>query len=160
RAGGTGVPAAKPDAGAKGQPAGDEIAWGKAVNGLEAGIGFRPGEEHACGVGGSITLTIYLRNVSDKPITVSHIEPLFAEFLPTVEDAGGQKLRVVPGPMNLGAVNIVSRTLEPKESIRLDSCWFLVREPGVKGAAVAPTLVAKPGKYEVYHGGFPLRRAG
>jgi hypothetical protein len=138
----------------------DEVAWGKAADGLEAGIGFRPGEEHACRVGGSVTFYVYLRNVSDKPVSLSHIEPLFDEFLPTVEDGAGRKLRVVPGPMNLGLVSIVSRSLEPGETIRLAPCWFLVREPGLRGEAVAPTLVAKPGKYQVYHSGFPTRRKG
>jgi hypothetical protein len=138
----------------------DEIAWGKAADGLEAGIGFRPGEEHACRVGGSVTFYIYLRNVRDKAVSLSHIEPLFDEFLPTVEDGAGRNLRVVPGPMNLGRVSIVSRSLSPGETIRLAPCWFLVREPGLKGEAVAQTLVAKPGKYQVYHSGFPIRQKG
>jgi len=97
----------------------DEVAWGKAADGLQAGIGFRPGEGHACQVGGSVTFYVYLRNVSDKPVSLSHIEPLFDEFLPTVEDGAGRKLPVVPGPMNLGHVSIVSRSLEPGETIRL-----------------------------------------
>jgi hypothetical protein len=107
-----------------------------------------------------MTFHVYLRNVSDKPISLSHIEPLFDEFLPTVEDGAGRKQRLVPGPMNLGQVSIVSRSLSPGEIIRLAPCWFLVREPGLKGETVAPTLLAKPGKYQVHHSGFPIRRKG
>jgi hypothetical protein len=136
----------------------DEIAWGKAADGLQAGIGFRPGEQRACRVGGSVTFYIYLHNVSDKLIALSHIETLFDEFLPTVEDAAGRKLPIAPGPWYSGRVSIVSRSLEPGETIRLAPCWFLVREPGLKGATVAPTLVARPGTYQVYHSGFPTRR--
>jgi hypothetical protein len=137
-----------------------KIAWGTATRGLEAGIGSRPGEEPVCRVGGSLTFYIYLRNVSDKEVLLSHIEPLFDEFLPTVADGAGQELRVVPGPMNLGHVSIVNRSLSSGETIRLAPCWFLVRQPGIKGEAVAPTLVAKPGKYQVHHSGFPIRQKG
>jgi hypothetical protein len=138
----------------------DRVVWGRAVDDLEAGIGFRPGEAQSCQEGGSLTFYICLRNVSDKQVTLSHIEPLFDEFLPTVEDGKGQKRRLVPGPMNLGAGSIVGRTVRPGETIRLGSCWFLVRAPGLKGEAVAQTLVAEPGKYTLYHSGFPIRRNG
>src|SRR5690349_15664423 len=79
------APFADPRGEKPGRKGPDEVAWGRAADGLEAGIGFRPGEGHACRVGGSVTFYVYLRNVSDKPVSLSHIEPLFDEFLPTVE---------------------------------------------------------------------------
>jgi hypothetical protein len=138
----------------------DPIAWGEPVGGLKAGIGFRPGEGHACRVGGTATFAVYLRNVGGKPVSLSHIEPLFDEFLPKVVDRTGEEIRVVPGPMNLGQVPIVSRKLEPGETIRLGYAWFHIRPPGWKGPVLAQTLVAGPGKYWVYHSGFPIRRKG
>jgi RNA polymerase sigma factor (sigma-70 family) len=44
----------------------DAIAWGKAVEGLQAGIGYRAGEKPSYRVGQSATFVIYLRNVARK----------------------------------------------------------------------------------------------
>jgi hypothetical protein len=68
---------------------------------------------------------------------LSHIEPLFDEFLPKVVDRTGEEMRVVPGPMNLGRVPIVSRKLEPGQTIRLGYAWFHIRPPGWKGPVLA-----------------------
>jgi hypothetical protein len=163
------------------------IAWGPAVNGLEAGIGFRFGEEQSCRIGGSMTFYIYLHNMTDQPISLSHIETLFDEFHPTVEDSTGERLLVVGGVTNFGMVGIVSRSLRPRQTIRLGPCWFLVREPVSCGdeetttpnlfaslrdvlarlreedddPIAPPTLYAvKPGTYRVFHSGFPIRRKG
>jgi hypothetical protein len=138
----------------------DPIAWGKAVGGLKAGIGFRPGEQHACRVGETATFAIYLHNAGAKSVSLSHIEPLFDEFLPKVADGTGKEFRVVPGPMNLGEVAIVNRTLEPGQTIRLGYAWFHIRPLGWKGPVLAQTLAAESGKYWVYHSGFPIRRKG
>jgi hypothetical protein len=158
--GGLALPPAKSGERKADRKAPGAIAWGKANDGLEAGLALRPGEEHACSVGGSLTFHVYLRNATDKAVPLSHIESLFDEFLPKVEGDDGQEVRLVPGPLNLGQVSLVSRTLDPGETIRVGSCWFLVRAPGIRGEAVAQTLVAPPGKYRAYHGGFPIRRRG
>jgi RNA polymerase sigma factor (sigma-70 family) len=138
----------------------EAISWGKAVDGLQAGIGFRPGEKPSCRFAQSLNFIIYLRNVSDKKIDLSHIETVFEEFLLTVEDMAGKRQLVVPGPRNLGHVSIVKRSLEARETIRFGSAWLMVVEKGTKGEATGPTLVATRGKYKVSHGGFPLRRGG
>jgi hypothetical protein len=141
-----------------GQEKPDAIAWGEAVDGLKAGIGFRPGDKHSYQEGQSVTLVVYLRNVSGRRTTVSIIETLFEEWLPLVEDQRGTKQTVVAGPRNLGEVSIVKRTLEAGETIRLGTAWLLIEKPGWKGPAAGPTLLAPPGTYRIRCRDFPLRR--
>src|SRR5579871_4612180 len=38
------------------EDAGAPIAWGKAADGLQAGLGFRPGDRRTCSAGESVTL--------------------------------------------------------------------------------------------------------
>jgi RNA polymerase sigma factor (sigma-70 family) len=137
-----------------------DIEWGKAAEGLQAGIAFRNGEPDVYLSGQSVNLHVFLRNIGDKEISVSHIETLFEEWLPTVADRDGKKYKVVNGPLNLGLVEILTRKLSPGQTIRLGTAWFVLLSPGVKGEATATTLVAPPGKYVVSFSGFPLRRPG
>jgi len=135
----------------------DAIVWGDAVAGLQAGIGYRPGEGSTAQTGQSVSYVVYLRNVGKQAVTVSYLENVFEEFVPTVVDQNGKQLSVVTGPRNLGEVSVVRRTLEPNETIRLSPAWLLVVAPGTKGVAAGPTLVAAPGRYRVRHAGIPLR---
>jgi hypothetical protein len=136
------------------------IAWGQAVDGLQAGIGFRPGEGRPWTIGQSANFVIYLRNVGDKPLSLSYIETLFEEFLLAVEDETGARQTVVHGPRNLGLVASIQRTLEPRQTIRVGHAWLTLERPGRKGVATGPTLVAPAGTYRVFHSGFPVRRDG
>jgi RNA polymerase sigma factor (sigma-70 family) len=144
----------------KGKKAEAEIAWGKATEGLQAGIIFRKGEPDTFLPGQSVNFDIYLRNTGEKETSVSHIETLFEEWLPTVTDADGNTYKVLNGPLNLGHVSIVTRTLDKGQPIRLGTAWFVIVAPGTKGEAKAPTLVAPSGKYLIGLSGFPLRRPG
>jgi RNA polymerase sigma factor (sigma-70 family) len=103
------APAAAPAREADEEP----VAWGKAAGGLQAGLGFRPGDRRAAAAGESVSLVFYLRNVGSREVRLSHIETLFAEWMPDVEDGGGRRVRVAPGPASLGIVPIVRRSLGP-----------------------------------------------
>jgi multidrug resistance efflux pump len=139
---------------------GDAIAWGKPVDGLKAGIGFRRGEDHVARIGGSVTLVVYLRNENPASITVTHTENLFEEFVPHVRDASSRAMRIQPGPFHTGDVPQVTRTLEPGETIRLDHAWFLVRPADWNGQVESPTLRTRPGVYTVACENIPLRLKG
>lgn len=138
----------------------DGIAWGKRASGLQAGIGFRPGDRRTYRSDDSVTLVVYLRNVGGKVVRLSHTESLFAEWMPAVQDADGFPVAVAPGPIHSGDVPIVHRTLEPGEQIILGYPWFRVRPPSWRGPVVGPTLRAGPGKYRASFAGLPLRLEG
>jgi RNA polymerase sigma factor (sigma-70 family) len=131
--------------------------WSATAHGLKAGIGFRPGDQEAYEVGQSVTFVVYLRNVSDKAIRLRHIEPLFAEWMPTVENADGKRFAVAAGPIKLGDVPLLQRKLEPGEQITLGYPWFRIRPLGWRGEVVGPTCCAAPGRYKVSFTSLPLR---
>jgi hypothetical protein len=60
------------------------VAWGEAVDGLQAGIAFRPGEKPAHRLGETAHLLVRLRNVSAKDVEVEYRDGFFAENPPTV----------------------------------------------------------------------------
>jgi hypothetical protein len=93
-------------------------------------------------------------------VRLSHVETLFAEWMPSVEDADGKRVGVAPGPAHLGIVPTVRRSLEPGEQITLGHPWFRVRPPSWRGPVLCPTLRAAPGKYRISYAGLPLRRDG
>lgn len=135
----------------------DGIAWGKAADGLQAGIAFRPGDQTTYEVGQSVTFVVYLRNISAQAIRVSHIEPLFQELLPQVKDAKGRQLAVETGPIDLGSVPSVERKLEAGQRTTLGYPWFRIREKGWHGKVLGPTCCAEPGHYKVGYLGFRVR---
>jgi RNA polymerase sigma factor (sigma-70 family) len=135
----------------------DNIAWGEKAHGLQAGIAFRRGDQEAYEVGQSVTFVVYLRNVSDKKIDLSHIEAEFDGWRPVVEDAEGRRLAVATGPIRLGRVPIVHRNLEAGQLIILGYPWFRIRPLGWRGQVRGPTCCAEPGRYKVGYTGLPLR---
>jgi hypothetical protein len=135
----------------------ESITWGDARAGLKVGIGYRPGDRHFARPGESVTFVVYLQNVGDKATTVSHTESLFDEFLPTVLDEKGEKQNTLTGPIHLGDVPIIRRSVSPGEVIRLGFPWFVIREPEWNEEAPGPTLLARPGKYRVRYEALGLR---
>jgi RNA polymerase sigma factor (sigma-70 family) len=155
---GTEVVAAKPRPDA--DAADDGVAWGKTAGGLRAGIGIRPGDRRTYRSDDSVTLVVSLRNVGGKAVRLSYPETLFAEWMPAVQDADGFPVAVAPGPVKLGDVPVVRRSLEPGEQITLGYPWFRVRPPAWRGPVLGPTLRTGPGKYRVSYAGLPLRLGG
>jgi RNA polymerase sigma factor (sigma-70 family) len=71
-------------------------AWGKEIGGLQAGLGFRPGEKRAFQHYETATLVLRVRNVGKEAVEFKHIWAFFVENPPTITDAGG-KLVQLPG---------------------------------------------------------------
>src|SRR5438552_14727906 len=71
-------------------------AWGKKVGGLQAGLGFRPGEKRAYHHGEKVTLVLRVRNPADESdgapqaVEFKHIRAFFVENPPTITDADGK----------------------------------------------------------------------
>jgi RNA polymerase sigma factor (sigma-70 family) len=132
------------------------IAWGKAVNGLQAGLGFRPGDQETYEIGGSVTFVVYLRNTGDREVRLSYAETLLAEWAPAIE---GVVYLPSTGDREKGRP-IVRRSLKPGERITLGHPWFRVRPADWRSEVLGPILCARPGKYRVRYAGLPLRLDG
>jgi uncharacterized protein (TIGR03067 family) len=66
-------------------------AWGKEINGLQAGLGFRLGEKRAYSHGETVKLVVRVRNVSKEAVKFSYLQP-FMEHWPTVTDSDGKPI--------------------------------------------------------------------
>src|SRR5262249_55806592 len=68
--------------------------WGKEVGGLQAGLGFRPGEKRPYHHGEEAWIVLRLRNFGKAPVEFSHIGAFFVENPPTITDADGKILNL------------------------------------------------------------------
>jgi RNA polymerase sigma factor (sigma-70 family) len=69
-------------------------AWGKEVGGLQAGLGFRPGERRAYRHGETVTLVVRVRNVGNEAVEFKYIWAFFVENPPTITDADGKMVEL------------------------------------------------------------------
>ena len=65
-------------------------AWGKEVGGLQAGLGYLPGEHRAYATGETVTLVVRVRNVSKEAVKFQYVPKFFFETPPTVTDGEGK----------------------------------------------------------------------
>src|SRR5262249_40586300 len=65
-------------------------AWGKEVGGLQAGLGFRPGEKRAYHHGETVKLVVRVRNVGKEPVKFEYLKEFFMETPPTATDSQGK----------------------------------------------------------------------
>lgn len=67
-------------------------AWGKEVNGLQAGLGFKVGEKRAFHHGETANVVLRVRNVGKDAQEFKHIWAYFVENPPVITDAVGKPL--------------------------------------------------------------------
>lgn len=65
-------------------------AWGNEVGGLQAGLGFRPGEHRVYHPGEAVKLVLRVRNVGKEAVEFKHIRAFFIENPPKITDADGK----------------------------------------------------------------------
>ena len=65
-------------------------AWGKEVGGLQAGLGFRPGEHRVYHPGETVKLVVRVRNVGKEAAKFQYLKEYFIETPPTATDGKGK----------------------------------------------------------------------
>jgi RNA polymerase sigma factor (sigma-70 family) len=65
-------------------------AWGKEVGGLQAGLGYPPGQRRTYYTGETAKLVVRVRNVSKDAVKFQYFPLFFTQKAPTVADGGGQ----------------------------------------------------------------------
>src|SRR5262249_10483734 len=73
-------------------PMADDVAWGKEVDGLQAGLSLLPGEKRTYRLGEAGTLVVRGRNVGKGTVQFEYIKQFLDENPPTVTDAGGKTI--------------------------------------------------------------------
>jgi hypothetical protein len=147
-----------------------EIAWGKTVHGLRAGISFRLFEKPVWHFQEAASFVVYVKNVTRKTITIEYPESLFDDCLPTVLDKKGKE----QGPAMKGGAETTGRPSEPRflkkelpagETIEIGHPWFKILSDGCGENEedednMAPSLTVPPGKFRIRYIDLKLRRAG
>jgi RNA polymerase sigma factor (sigma-70 family) len=102
-------------------------AWGKEVGGLQAGLGYRPGEKRAYGPGETVKLVVRVRNVGKEEVKFQYLKEFFIETPPAVTDGDGKPVPLgrrdagglvhVPAEVNLAPgkeIELAELKLEPR----------------------------------------------
>ena len=79
-------------------------AWGKEVGGLQAGLGYAPGQKRAYSHGETVTLVVRVRNVGKKEVKFQYVSQFLIEIPPTVTDGKGN--RVPPALRTLFGIHL------------------------------------------------------
>ncbi len=94
-------------------------AWGKEVNGLQAGLGYPPGQKRAYTHGETVTLVVRVRNVGKDKVKFQYLREFFIQTPPAVMDSEGKAI-TLPRYDVSGLIHLpVDVTLAPGEEIEL-----------------------------------------
>jgi RNA polymerase sigma factor (sigma-70 family) len=128
----------------------EEIAWGEAVDGIQAGV---TASRHDFRRGETATFTVKLRNVSEAIITASYVSGVPGLTKPGVTPAANANPRVLMPPEPRVYHPTLSRSLKPGEVFELGTARLHVQAAPGTGGVEVPTLVATSGKYQVAYPG-------
>ncbi len=95
----------------------DAVVWGKEVDGLQAGVGQRPGNNEGDEASETIRLVVKVRNVGKLPVAVTYSSQPFDDFPPTVQNKSGEFLRTFMPPFALYKRRNIEETLKPGEEL-------------------------------------------
>jgi RNA polymerase sigma factor (sigma-70 family) len=93
-------------------------AWGKEVGGLQAGLGYHPGQKRAYSHGETVKLVVRVRNVGKEEVKFQYLRQFFIETPPFVTDGEGKPVRL-GGLTRLGTHIPVEVNLAPGKEIEL-----------------------------------------
>jgi hypothetical protein len=131
-----------------------KVAWGKAINGLQAGLALGPTDKLSYQVGDTARFMVKVRNVSDRPIEMPYlaVEP-GARVGPSVLDADGKRPPMSGPAYRSGGSRAISKlALAAGQEVEFAVSELIfgpIGEPKVQAKA---TVQNGPGKYQVsYH---------
>jgi RNA polymerase sigma factor (sigma-70 family) len=138
----------------------EAIAWGKEVDGLQAGLVRVPANVSDYRPGESVKLTVKLRNVGKAEVSVTY--GMLRDCAPQITtDTGGRVSVSMPPPSYVlygYALPPIKRALKPGETITLYNPQVAVESEErarLDGEMLVwtPTICVAPGKYKIAFGG-------
>jgi hypothetical protein len=114
-------------------------AWGKEINGLQAGLGFRAGQKWAYSHGDGVAVVLRIRNVGKEAVEFKHIWAFFVENPPTITDANGKRVQL-PGIAAEGAHHPRDTSVAAGKEVVLYEWSFDLRAQGEDGRKGCPTI--------------------
>jgi hypothetical protein len=135
------------------------LAWGEAVGGLQAGIGFDDSDRRTYSIGETVPLVVKLRNVGAQPIAISFPSTGLRHSRPSIEDAEGGSARVYMPPAVRYLIPTVRQVLKPGEEMEFSRVQLVLTSKTPVGVVEDPRLVAGPAEYNISYT-VPLTAAG
>ncbi len=126
--------------------------WGKEINGLQAGLGFRPGQKRAYHHGETVTLVVRVRNVSKEDVKFRYLKEFFMEKPPTVTGGEGKTIRL--GGVDFFHVDIpVDVNLTPGKDMELHDLKIKLAPAGGSGdvTEVSPETLNGKGRFQIQY---------
>ena len=134
------------------------VAWGEAVNGLQAGLATSFDHVRPYQPGQNVPLKFLLRNTTNKPITLTSARvPVFINWDnyrrppgPQLFGPDGKQVFPAPGVGGRGLPGTLTRTIAPGEVVTLTTSRLPLRPENWEGTTVnLLTYRVKPGKHRV-----------
>lgn len=124
-------------------------AWGEAINGLQAGLGFKAGEQRAYTHGETATLVLRVRNIGKEAVEFKHIWTYFVENPPTITDADGKPVQL-PRLQVEGEPGSDNPKIAPGKAVELYE-WKLELRPDTPrfGRNIKPSALYGTGKFSL-----------
>src|SRR5262249_42842825 len=131
----------------------EEIAWGKPLGGLQAGIAHGSGAKRTYQVGEAVPLVVRIRNISDKPVLLTYRAGFPDLLAPTVEDESGKRTPTAM-PKNRLAWPLIERSINPREMVDIGIGRLKLDPVAKDGKVTVPTLCAGLGTFKLSYSGF------
>ena len=125
-------------------------AWGKEVGGVQAGLGFRPGEQRAYRIGETVRLVVRVRNVGKKEVMFSYFNEFFWENSPRVTDSEGKPVPL-EGVELSGEPVLVERNLAPGKEVQLGEMHIELRPANEIGKKPPVWTLFGTGKFQLQY---------
>jgi uncharacterized protein (TIGR03067 family) len=147
----------------------EEVSWGEAVDGLQAGIAYPHGAKHAYRLGEQVTFVVWVRNVSGQKATASFWSPPEGGAGPIVvgkdrtpqqayplvyseaPSKDGTPATVVLPSLLRYSPQVVEKILQPDEVMELGRPTLRLVGGDTTRKVARPTLVGAPGSYRVLY---------
>src|SRR5262249_23964369 len=132
----------------------DQIAWGKEVGGLQAGLGFKPGDKRVYHHGETVSLVLRVRNVSKEDVKFQYLKEFFMETPPLVTGGEGKTIRL-GGVDLLGSIAHipVDVNLAPGKEMELHDLKLKLGPASEGGdvTEVSPDALHGKGKFQIQY---------
>ena len=122
-------------------------AWGKEVDGVQAGLGYLPGAKRAYAPGETVKLVVRVRNTGKKDVKFIYFNEFFYENPPTVTGGAGKAV-TLKGIFFSGLVRLVDVNLAPGKQIDLCELNLAVQSGSEKEKA-RPWSLYETGKFQL-----------
>jgi RNA polymerase sigma factor (sigma-70 family) len=125
-------------------------AWGKELGGLQAGLGYRPGEKRAYSHGETVKLVVRVRNVGKQEVKFQYFRKFLMGISPVVTDSEGKPVPFDSGITAYGKPQPQKVYLAPGKEIEIYELEIKLRPLSESGNNGHSTLYGT-GKFRVQY---------